>query len=229
MSVVSYGNAAAPAATLIAALEKPASTQSSPPLVTTPAEAMVTQGPSDATSIHDKSDQGPPGALEGIYVAVVTGGGNASFRRLNFNPDGWVVKDIPPEGMIGFDFTSYRNDRNTNKNWVGRYRLDEDKIYIDWQDSRGPGYPTSRRWPSMMKSLRIPPGNPARTPSYPRAAVRARGFPANTNGDLPIRTSICSSSLMVRSLISASQTSFWRSASIAHESSGVPTRSKARP
>jgi hypothetical protein len=76
--------------------------------------------------------------LEGIYAGFEIGirGG---LKRLNFNPDGWVVKDIPQEGMIGFNFTAYRNDRNTNRSWVGRYRVDGDQIHIVWED-----YPNHR-------------------------------------------------------------------------------------
>jgi len=76
-----------------------------------------------------------PGALEGIYVGyALGGGGHMGIHRLHFNPDGWVVKDVPQEGMIGFDFTAYRNDANTNRSWVGRYRLDGNQINIAWQD-----------------------------------------------------------------------------------------------
>jgi hypothetical protein len=77
----------------------------------------------------------PAGALEGIYMGfAIGGGGRAGLKRLHFNPDGWVVKDILPEGMIGFDFTAYRNRPDTNRSWVGRYRLDGDQIIILWQD-----------------------------------------------------------------------------------------------
>ncbi len=77
----------------------------------------------------------PPGALEGIYVGFALGsGGKVGLYRLNFNPDGWVVKDVPEEGMIGFDFTAYRNDPNTNRSWVGRYRVAGNSISILWQD-----------------------------------------------------------------------------------------------
>lgn len=76
----------------------------------------------------------PPGALEGIYVGLALDGTHPGARRLHFNRDGWVVKDVPQEGMIGFDFTAYRNDPQTNRSWVGRYRLDGDRINILWQD-----------------------------------------------------------------------------------------------
>jgi hypothetical protein len=90
---------------------------------------------SDAAAIPEKPHKLPPGALEGIYVGFsVGGGGRVGLRRLHFNADGWVVKDVPQEGMIGFDFTAYRNDRNTNRSWVGRYRVAGNQINIVWQD-----------------------------------------------------------------------------------------------
>lgn len=76
----------------------------------------------------------PAGALEGIYLGYAISGGHAGLKRLHFHPDGWVVKDVPQEGMIGFDFTAYRNSRDTNRSWVGRYRLEGDQINILWQD-----------------------------------------------------------------------------------------------
>jgi len=86
------------------------------------------------------SGDAPPGALEGIYVGFKgNAGGRAVLARLHFNPDGWVVKDVPQEGMIGFDFTAYRNDPNTNRSWVGRYRVEGKQISILWQD-----YPDDR-------------------------------------------------------------------------------------
>ena len=96
--------------------------------------------PVDATPVEEKPHALPAGALEGIYIGFsIPGTARAGLRRLHFNPDGWVVKDVPQEGMIGFDFTAYRNDRNTNRSWVGRYRLDGDTINIVWQD-----YPEDR-------------------------------------------------------------------------------------
>jgi hypothetical protein len=134
------GNAAAPAATLIAAIQNPA--PPAPRSAPETAGATAASAVSDATFNHDTTRPLPSGALDGIYVGI-----DIPFqriRRLNFSPDGWVVKDIPQESMIGFDFTAYRNDRNTNRSWVGRYQVDGDKINIEWQDFRGPGYPPSR-------------------------------------------------------------------------------------
>jgi hypothetical protein len=85
-----------------------------------------------------------PGALEGIYASLGFGVRGVRWRRLIFSGDGWVVKDIPQEGMIGFDFTAYRTDPHQNRNFIGRYHVDGDKIVIDWQDFRGPGFPPDR-------------------------------------------------------------------------------------
>lgn len=91
--------------------------------------------PVDAPAVEEKPHTLAPGVLEGIYMGFALGaGGKMGLHRLNFNPDGWVVKDVPQEGMIGFDFTAYRNDPNTNRSWVGRYRVDGNKINILWQD-----------------------------------------------------------------------------------------------
>lgn len=90
--------------------------------------------PVEAPPVETTTEPLPKGALEGIYIGMAISGTRAGPRRLHFNRDGWVVKDVPQEGMIGFDFTAYRNDRNTNRSWVGRYRLDGDQINILWQD-----------------------------------------------------------------------------------------------
>lgn len=90
--------------------------------------------PPESAAPATPPDPLPAGALEGIYIGLVLNGTRAGARRLHFNRDGWVVKDVLPEGMIGFDFTAYRNDPHTNRSWVGRYRLDGDQINILWQD-----------------------------------------------------------------------------------------------
>jgi hypothetical protein len=98
--------------------------------------------PANAAPVSGTPHALPPGALEGIYVGfAIGGGGMTGLHRLHFNPDGWVVKDVPQEGMIGFDFTAYRNAPSTNRSWVGRYRLDGDQINIVWQD-----YPEDRQF-----------------------------------------------------------------------------------
>jgi hypothetical protein len=100
-----------------------------------PARNSTQPGASDAAAIPEKPHKLPPGALEGVYVGYsVSGSGRVELRRLHFNADGWVVRDVPEEGMIGFDFTAYRNDSNTNRSWVGRYRVAGDQINIVWQD-----------------------------------------------------------------------------------------------
>lgn len=144
-------SSAAPAVTLIAAIQNPGGTKAQvdgngeatgPSTASAPVGgAVVPTGVSGA----DAARQLPAGVLEGIYVSQTYGGGaSARFRRLNFNADGWVVRDIPQESMIGFNFTAYRNDRNTNRNWVGRYQVNGDEIDIAWQDFRGPGFPGER-------------------------------------------------------------------------------------
>lgn len=89
--------------------------------------------PPDAAPVADTPHTLPPGALEGIYIGFELSSHPGS-RRLLFNPDGWVVRDVVPESMIGFDFTKYRNDPKTNRSWVGRYRVDGNQINILWQD-----------------------------------------------------------------------------------------------
>jgi hypothetical protein len=92
-------------------------------------------GSQPAPAVSDEPPHSlPPGALEGIYMGYEIHGGHAGLKRLHFNSDGWVVKDILQEGMIGFDFTAYRNRPDTNRSWVGRYRVDGDQIIILWQD-----------------------------------------------------------------------------------------------
>ena len=83
----------------------------------------------------------PAGALEGIYVAfALNASGGGSAKSLLFSQDGWVVKNVPREGMIGFDFTANRNDPNTNRSWVGRYQVNGNQVTILWQD-----YPNDRQ------------------------------------------------------------------------------------
>jgi hypothetical protein len=77
----------------------------------------------------------PPGALEGFYVGMSLGyGGRVGRDPLYFDPSGWVVRIDLNNSMIGFDITQYRNAKDTNRSWVGRYRLDGNQINIVWQD-----------------------------------------------------------------------------------------------
>lgn len=76
-----------------------------------------------------------PGALEGFYVGMsVAGTGRVGRRTLYFSPDGWVVKLDLNNSMVGFDLTKYRNAQDTNRSWVGRYRVDGNDINIVWSD-----------------------------------------------------------------------------------------------
>jgi hypothetical protein len=86
-------------------------------------------GTAPAARNSDGNSQPPPGPLDGIYLSLGTGtdyalGGSlptAKFRYLLFSPDGWVVKDVPMKGMIGFNFTAYRNSPQMSRQFVGRY------------------------------------------------------------------------------------------------------------
>ncbi len=207
-------NAAAPATTLIAALRNPVGGQHEPPgpapaqtspgpagpVVTTETGGSPRSGAAGATS-NETTGPLPSGALDGIYVGFDIP--RQKVRRLNFNPDGWVVKDIPQEGMIGFDFTAYRNAPGTNKNWVGRYQVDGDRITIDWQDFRGLGYPPNREVVARNEVLRIPPPPWVRTLSSPCAAVPERDSLARTFGVCPSQDNTCSFSRTARSLTTA--------------------------
>jgi hypothetical protein len=91
-----------------------------------------------ASNVTDKPLSLAPGQLAGIYAGFeLSATGGVGMKRLLFNPDGWVVKDVPKESMIGFDFTAYRNDHNTNRSWVGRYKVNGNKVDISWQDYAG--------------------------------------------------------------------------------------------
>lgn len=76
--------------------------------------------------------------LDGFYVggAVEGGYGRMGIGRvpLYFSPDGWVLKINLNDSMIGFDVTAYRNKPDTNRSWVGRYRVEGNDIHILWQD-----------------------------------------------------------------------------------------------
>jgi hypothetical protein len=190
-------NAAAPATTLIAALGGPVGGQNEPPgslaaqaspgpsgqVVTGETGAPPRSGAAGATS-SETTRPLPAGALDGIYVGFDIP--NRKVRRLNFNPDGWVVKDIPEEGMIGFDFTAYRNARSTNKNWVGRYQADGDKIIIDWQDFRGPGYPPNREV-AARNEVSAHPTSPVGTDTFiPMCRCTGKRFSGTYIWGLPV-------------------------------------------
>ena len=97
-----------------------------------------TPPPAGSGPVAEAPHKLPPGAIEGIYVSFsLDASGGLGAKPLLFSPDGWVVKNVPKDGMIGFDFTANRNDPNTNRSWVGRYRVDGNQISIQWQDYAG--------------------------------------------------------------------------------------------
>lgn len=86
---------------------------------------------------EDKSHKVPPGMLEGFYVGgAVSGryGTGIGRNHLYFTTDGWVLKIDLNNSMVGFDATAYRNKPDTNRSWIGRYRVDGNDIHILWQD-----------------------------------------------------------------------------------------------
>ena len=141
------GNAAAPAETLIAAIQNPgggsgvAERRPSDPASSAAGAPLGTGIQPDVVPGADATPP-PPGMLDGIYVALDIP--SQKVRRLIFSPDGWVVKDIPQETMIGFNFTAYRNAPEQNRQFIGRYQVAGDTINIDWQDFRGPAFRPNR-------------------------------------------------------------------------------------
>jgi hypothetical protein len=75
--------------------------------------------------------------LAGVYVALVSEDARPANKQFLFYPDGLMVNGVPEEGMIGFDFNHYRPESNSERNWVGRYKLEGDKIKIVWQNQFG--------------------------------------------------------------------------------------------
>ncbi len=91
--------------------------------------------PSGAEPTPEATHKLAPGQLEGFYVGMAVGyGGRINRQPLYFSTDGWVVKIDLNNSMMGFDLTKYRNAADTNRSWVGRYRVDGDQINILWQD-----------------------------------------------------------------------------------------------
>lgn len=112
--------------------------------------------PPGAGPVEETPHKLPPGALEGIYVGFGLGaGGHMGTKTLLFSADGWVVKNVPDEGMIGFDFTANRNDPNTNRSWVGRYRVQGNQISILWQDYQDDRQVITRNEASFSPGLDI--------------------------------------------------------------------------
>lgn len=85
---------------------------------------------------EDKPHSLPPGLLDGFYVGGTVNGynGRVGLQTLYFSPDGWVVKIDLNKNMIGFDLNAYRNAKDTNRSWVGRYRVEGNDINVLWQD-----------------------------------------------------------------------------------------------
>lgn len=97
--------------------------------------ANIPPAAADAGPAPETPHKLAPGELEGFYVGMSLGyGGRVGRNPLYFSPDGWVVKIDLSNSMVGFDLTAYRNAKDTNRSWVGRYRVDGSQINILWQD-----------------------------------------------------------------------------------------------
>jgi hypothetical protein len=84
------------------------------------------------TSVDDSPQDIPPGMLAGVYVSTVDSNLRPANSQYIFYPDGFVMNGIPPEGMLAFDFNHYRTENNPERNWVGRYKVEDDTIQILW-------------------------------------------------------------------------------------------------
>lgn len=78
----------------------------------------------------------PPGMLAGVYIATSNDGRPSNTQYL-FYPDGSVMNGVPQKGMLAFDLNHYRPQDNSDKNWVGRYKVEGDTIKIVWQNQWG--------------------------------------------------------------------------------------------
>lgn len=84
----------------------------------------------------------PPGMLQGVYVCTGGGDSQPTNKQYIFYPDGLMVYGVPEDGMLGFDFDHYRSESNRERNWVGRYQVDREKVKIVWQNQFGdPAHP----------------------------------------------------------------------------------------
>jgi hypothetical protein len=79
----------------------------------------------------------PAGMLAGVYVSTASADARPSNKQFLFYPDGLMVNGVPQEGMIGFDFDHYRSESNPTRDWVGRYKVEGDKVKIVWQNQFG--------------------------------------------------------------------------------------------
>ena len=89
---------------------------------------------SDAGAASPAGDKPPAGSLEGIYVGFGIEHAHLQERAYYFTADGWVINNIPRVHMDNFDMAAYRKDPN-NKLFVGRYRVDGNKINIVWSNN----------------------------------------------------------------------------------------------
>ena len=94
--------------------------------------------PAAADPVLDESTVNvPPGMLAGVYVALAGEDARPANKQFLFYPDGLMVNGVPEGGMVGFDFNHYRPENNPERNWVGRYQLEGDKIKVVWQNQFG--------------------------------------------------------------------------------------------
>jgi hypothetical protein len=159
-------NNTAPAATLMSAIQGTgANAAKAAPAepVAGPARPDPVPAPPDAVAAV------PPGALEGIYWGWDSPNSSRA-RYLFFTRDGWVFRDFPDEGIVGLNLTAFRNDPKRNKSWTGRYRLEEDRVNILWQD-----YPDDREVIHRKENVANPPWD-TYVPTCPCAGKRFSGI-----------------------------------------------------
>lgn len=87
-----------------------------------------------AARVNDTGHKASAGALEGIYVGFGLEHSHMGSHQYYFSADGWVINNIPRVNMDDFDITAYRNDPS-NKLFVGRYRVDGNRIHIVWANN----------------------------------------------------------------------------------------------
>ena len=148
-------NNTAPVAPLMSAIQGTSATANSAPPpaapLAVPAPPVASPGPVAAPPPADGTAAVPPGALEGIYWGWDSPN-SARARYLFFTRDGWVYRDFPDDGIAGLNLIAFRNDPKRNKSWTGRYRLEEDRINILWQD-----YPDDREVIHRKENVANPP------------------------------------------------------------------------
>jgi hypothetical protein len=171
-------NNTAPVAALMLAIQGKSATADSAPPSAAPLAVPAPPGtPLAASAPPDAVAAVPPGALEGIYWGWDSPNSSRA-RYLFFTRDGWVYRDFPDEGIAGLNLTAFRNDPKRNKSWTGRYRLEQDRINILWQD-----YPDDREVIHRNEDVTNPPGIPMCQP----AAAPERGFRGRTTTGCPLQ------------------------------------------